>query len=114
MISLRKTYKLGIISIFVIGIILRLILFIKNPSFIYDESSLALNVIHHSYKDLFNGLDSLQVAPRLFLILSKFLYNALSPANDYFRDLTFRIIPFISGVCTLPLFYLFFKKISFL
>lgn len=112
MISLRKTYKLGIISIFVIGIILRLILFIKNPSFIYDESSLALNIIHHSYKDLFNGLDSLQVAPPLFLILSKFLYNALSPANDYFRDLTFRIIPFISGVCTLPLFYLFFKKIS--
>ena len=106
----ENIYKYGIITIFVIGIIFRITLFFINPSYFYDESSLILNVINLSFKDLFNGLSSLQVAPPFFLLLSKLIYEIISPENDYLRDLSFRIIPLISGIAVLPVFYFFLKK----
>ena len=105
-------FKYGIIGIFSLGLLLRITLFLKNPSLFYDETSLALNIINRTYSELFKGLDSLQVAPPFFLITTKFIYTIFSNQNDYLIDLSLRIIPFLSGVLVLPVFYRFISEIS--
>jgi hypothetical protein len=94
--------------IFLIGFGLRLKLFIYNPSFFCDETALVLNVINRSFSELFQGLDHMQVAPPLFLVTAKILYNILNIGDDlYARDLIFRIFPFVCGVVCIPLFMYF-------
>lgn len=47
-----KSYKWGLILLFGVGIILRLVLFLQNPSLWGDEAALALNVCNKSYEQL--------------------------------------------------------------
>lgn len=100
-----KFYKWGLILLFGFGIILRLVLFLQNSSLWGDEVALALNVCNKSYRDLFGGLDMLQASPVGFTIIVKFLLNCINPQSDYLRDLTLRILPFISGILIFPLFH---------
>jgi hypothetical protein len=94
--------------IFLIGFGLRLKLFIYNPSFFCDESALVLNVINRSFPELFQGLDHMQVAPPLFLVTAKILYNLLYAGDDlYARDLIFRTFPFVCSVVSIPIFIYF-------
>lgn len=109
---LRSYYNYIFAAVFGLGIFLRLILFIKNPSLFYDEASLALNITENSYTDLLKGLNYNQVAPPGFLLLSKFLYEILSPFNEYLRDLSLRIVPFISGIIVLPATYFFVSNLN--
>lgn len=107
----ERLYKSGLITIFAIGILWRIVLFIQNPSLWGDEAALAFNVCNKSYKELFGGLDILQASPVGFTIIVKFLLNCISPQTDCVRDFTLRIIPFISGVLAIPLFYYLVKLI---
>lgn len=98
--------------VFLIGLGLRLKLFIHNPSFFCDETALALNVIEKSFPELFQGLDHMQVAPPLFLVITKIFYNVLNAGDDlYARDLIFRIVPFVCGVASIPLFMYFVHRL---
>lgn len=101
----ERLYKYGLAAIFVIGILLRLVLFIQNASLWGDEAALAFNVCNKSYKELFEGLDFLQASPVGFTLMVKFLLNSFNPQSDYARDFVLRIIPFISGILVLPIFY---------
>ena len=101
----KNIYKLGLIIIFSLGILIRLYAFFRNISFWRDEACLALNIFERSYSELFKGLDYLQVAPPMFLICSKFLYSLFNPISDYFRDMVLRLIPMVSGIAAIPLFY---------
>lgn len=90
--------KYGITVIIVFGIVLRLFAYFRGISFWGDEAALALNVSEHSYSGLFKGLDYLQVAPPMFLVMSKILII------DNLRDFTLRLIPLVSGIAAIPLF----------
>lgn len=98
--------KYGITVIIVFGIVLRLFAYFRGISFWGDEAALALNVLEHSYSGLFKGLDYLQVAPPMFLVMSKFLII------DNLRDFTLRLIPLVAGIAAIPLFYKFVLMLS--
>lgn len=106
----EKFYKLALISIFAVGILLRIFVYCRNISFWGDEASIALNLINKSYLELFKGLDYLQVAPPGFLILSKFILNIFNPKIDYIRDLLLRFFPFVFSCLSLLVFYKFSKN----
>ncbi len=91
------------------GVLIRCFAYFRNLSFWGDEACLALNVMSKSYSELFKGLDYLQVAPPLFLVFSKALYQFINPVSVYVRDLTFRIIPFLAGLASIPCFYILLK-----
>ena len=83
-----------------IGSALRLVHYFHNCSLSIDESSLALNIIDRNYSELFKPLDYNQGAPIFFLLVQKFLTLSLN-ANE----LTLRLVPLISGIVSLILFY---------
>ena len=101
---MKKDYF--ILIIIFLGIILRLFAYFNGLSFWGDEAALALNVINKSYLELFKGLDYLQVAPPIFLVMSKFIML------DLLRDFSLRLVPLISGILSVPLFYKFILMFS--
>ena len=108
----EKFYKRGLILIFGLGILLRVVLFLVNPSLFADESALAINIYNKSFKELFGALDFLQASPVGFTIIVKSLITIFNPQSDYLRDLVLRIFPFISGMLSLPAFYYLVKLIK--
>lgn len=111
MINIKKDrlYRIIVVFIFVLGVFLRLYAYFRNISFWGDEACIALNIIERSYSGLFKGLDYLQVAPPMFLVCSKFIYQLINPISDFFRDMVFRLIPMISGIAAIPVFYRLIK-----
>ena len=85
------------------GIFLRLQLYFYNPGLHCDEASLALNLFDASYIDLFKPLIRLQVAPPLFLVISKYFYRLVNFNYTYdFSALMLRFIPLVSGIIAIP------------
>ena len=107
----KNIYNYGIITIVILGILIRCFAYFRNISFWGDEAALALNIMNKSYLELFKGLDYLQVAPPMFLVMSKFLYQILNPVYDCLRDLLLRWLPAAAGIAAIPLFYYFIKQI---
>ena len=106
-----KKINIGLGAIFLVGIILRFLVFEVNNCYIHDDAALANNIIGKSYIDFFiRGLDNCQVAPPLFACLSKFIYGFM-PKDYHVTDLCLKIIPFISGLISIPLFYILSKLI---
>lgn len=107
-INLTKMKKYWpLIVIFFIGLCLRVIPLMINPCYIHDDAALAINIITHSSSDFFSrGLDFCQVAPPFFLLISKFMYNIMPPKYEMI-DFGLKILPFISGIISIPLFYNF-------
>lgn len=105
-------YYVIVVSLFLLGFILRLKGFISNPSCWRDECALAWNIKFKSYVELFGPLRFLQVAPPFFLVASKFLANIFNAENTLkTRDLVLRLIPFVCGVLSIPVFYLVSKEL---
>ena len=91
--------------IFLIGIILRVIVFGANNCYVHDDAALAINIVNKSYLELFCGLEFCQVAPPLFLIISKFVYYIV-PKDYQIIDLCLKLLPFLSAIISIPLFYI--------
>lgn len=72
------TKKLLLLS----GILLASTQYLLNRSLFTDEAILALNIIHRSFYELLQPLDSIQVAPILFLLIEKF-FSFLIPNSEY-------------------------------
>ncbi len=105
-------YIVILLFVIMLGFYLRIKLFLLNPGLHHDEANLALNMMEHSYFDLFGPLDRNQVCPPFFLIFSKFIYNLVK--FNYcagFSDMLLKILPLISGLAVLPLFTLFLDSI---
>ena len=98
----RLFYSLAAIIIFT-GVFLRLRLWIFNPGLHCDEASLALNLFDTSFAGLFKPLIRLQVAPPLFLVLSKYFYRLVNiNYTPDFSDMMLRLIPLVSGIAAIP------------
>lgn len=97
-------YKLLIFICIAIGIFLRILFFSYNRPFWNDECALALNI--QTTWNFFQPLQYNQAAPQLFMYLSKLIYIAPPPE----KELLLRIIPLISSIITIMLFYILSKK----
>jgi hypothetical protein len=98
--------------IIVLGILIRLKLLLLNVPYGQDACALSSS-LNRNFLELFQPLDYFQVAPPVFMILSSFLVKILG--NNYAfetKDLILRLLPFICGVISMPLFYMLIKKIT--
>ena len=100
-------HTLSVIILIFIGIAIRLYFFLRNPALWLDEATLSLNIINRNYLELLKPLDTLQVAPIGFLLLVKLL-TVIFGTSEYML----RLLPFIAGISSIPLFYLLAKKIT--
>jgi hypothetical protein len=94
------------LALCILGIILRLVLYFDNRPFWADEAQLALNIRDRSFSGLTQHLDYCQAAPLGFLIAEKWLSLSLGN-NEY----VLRLIPLLSGVAALLLFWLLAKRL---
>src|SRR5262245_57859574 len=84
-----------------LGVLARIVRYAADRSLWRDECALAVNVIERSFAGLFEPLDHAQVAPLGFLVLSKAV-TAVFGSGEY----ALRLVPLLSGLASLPLFYL--------
>ncbi|MBN1593925.1 MAG: glycosyltransferase family 39 protein [Candidatus Coatesbacteria bacterium] len=91
-----KKQNLIVAGLVVLGIVVRLVVFLYNRGFWQDEASLALNLVDLSYSELLGRLENAQVAPPLFLIISKFM-GQLFGLSEY----SLRLLPLLSGCFSL-------------
>jgi len=91
----------AVVTILLLGALVRSIQYFGRPSMWFDELAMALNVQRHSLGQLVSHpLDLLQVAPAGFVGIIK-LSSALLGVNE----LGLRLLPFLSGLIALPLFW---------
>jgi 4-amino-4-deoxy-L-arabinose transferase-like glycosyltransferase len=96
-----------LLSVLVIGALLRLLLYVVRPGLHLDEARVALNVAGRSWLELIQPLDYDQTAPLLFLWATK-LFTVLGVVNE----LTLRALPFLASVALLPLVYLTARRLA--
>lgn len=101
----NRIYQIFLVLIMLFGILLRIKTFLIGRPLWHDECALALNVIGKSFLGFFAGLDNSQFAPPLFMLVSKIFTNIFG-GGEY----VLRILPFLCGILSIPLFYLFSKR----
>ncbi len=94
-----------LIGILALGIVLRLVSFVTDPSLRLDEVRIALNVATRSFGQLLPPLDYQQSAPPLFLWVEKALTVLFG-----LSDSTLRLFPLAAGVSLLLLTYGTFRR----
>jgi hypothetical protein len=82
-----------------LGLAFRAIQYAADRSLWFDESMLALNIIHRSAAGLTRTLDYAQAAPLGFLELEKLATYAFGES-----ELALRMLPLICGLASVPLF----------
>ena len=82
-----------------LGVAFRAIQYAADRSLWFDESMLALNVLHRSAAGLTRTLDFAQAAPLGFLELEKLATHAFGDS-----ELALRLLPFVCGLASVPLF----------
>ncbi len=82
-----------------LGLVFRIVQYASDRSLWFDESMLALNILHRSAAGLTRTLDFAQAAPLGFLELEKFATHAFGDS-----ELSLRLFPFLCGLASVPLF----------
>jgi len=82
-----------------LGLVFRIIQYAADRSLWFDESMLALNILHRSAAGLTRTLDFAQAAPLGFLELEKLATHAFGDS-----ELSLRVFPFVFGLVSVPLF----------
>jgi 4-amino-4-deoxy-L-arabinose transferase-like glycosyltransferase len=95
-----RAHRLLVLTLFVIGVTLRVVYYFSDPRFSPDEASLALNVMHRSYGGLLERLDFNQAAPPGFLMLQKLVVDAIGASPR-----AFRLAPLAASLGALVLVY---------
>lgn len=91
--------RVGLGLALALGVGLRALELLRNPSLWWDEASLALNIVQRSMVQLLGPLDHDQVAPPLFLAVEKALVTVFGS-----HELVLRAFPFLAGIVGLFLF----------
>lgn len=90
-----------------VGIFLRVVQYLLDRSLWIDEAFVALNIINRSYAELLQPLDYNQGAPFGFLVIEKFIVQVFGDS-----EYSLRLLPFISGIAALFLFYWVARRLS--
>lgn len=99
-------YHFLIATIALLGIIFRLKSYLYLPSLWHDECSLAVSIITRNISGMFMPLEHNQCAPLLFMMLTK-IVTALFGEGEF----QMRLIPFLSGILSIFVFYILSKKV---
>ncbi len=100
-------YRISFYFFIVLGIFLRLYRYLSNSSLWVDEAKLALNIVNSSFFDLLGPLiNPPQFAPVGFVLSTKFLTVVF-----FENELTLRLIPLISAILSIFLFFSICKKL---
>ncbi len=83
-----------------LGVLLRLTRYLDNRSLWIDEAFITLNILNKSFADFLGPLDLGQAAPVGWLVLQKLVVQAFGDS-----EYSLRLLPFLSGVASLFLFY---------
>jgi len=94
-----------VVSVLLIGFVLRIRQYLTGRSLWIDEAMLALNIVNRDFAGLFKPLDYDQGTPLGFLMIEKF-FNVLLGRNE----LVLRLFPLVVGLASLWLFYLLLKR----
>jgi len=95
----------AVISVLLIGFVLRIRQYLTGRSLWIDEAMLALNIVNRDFTGLFKPLDYDQGTPLGFLMIEKF-FNVVLGRNE----LVLRLFPLKAGLASLWLFYLLLKR----
>ncbi len=98
--SAAKRFTLVIYALIAMGLGLRCLAYVANPSFSLDEAQLGLNVIERSFGSLLNQLYFNQGAPSAFLETTKAATSLLGTT-----ELALRALPFAAALLAIPLFW---------
>lgn len=91
--------------IFIAGAYLRIKCLLFNGAFWYNEVELGDCVVNSPYINLFRGLDHIQIAPPLFLVVCKTLLQFFGISGDIEqRDIILRVFPCLCSIISIPLF----------
>jgi hypothetical protein len=102
-----QRFEMSVYFFIAVGIFLRLYRYLSNSSLWVDEAKLALNVVNSSFSDLLGPLmNPPQFAPVGFVLLTKCLTGVF-----FENELTLRLVPLISGILSIFLFFSICKKI---
>ena len=94
-----------VLAIICTGIYLRTALYIQQVPFWQDEINLSVNIVDRNLSDVFLPLIADQKAPPLFLLLTMIITKIKG-----ISFLSLRFIPYLSGIISIPLFYIFLKR----
>src|SRR4026207_734876 len=94
-----------VVSVLLIGFVLRIRQYLTGRSLWIDEAMLALNIVNRDFAGLFKPLDYDQGTPLGFLMIEKF-FNVLLGRNE----LVLRLFPLMAGLASLWLFYLLLTR----
>ena len=73
-----------VIVVIIAGIIIRTKLLFLNPSYWYDTCSLASN-LDKNFFDFFKPLENMQVAPPLFMVMSKLICSIFKELKNVWK-----------------------------
>src|SRR5574344_42081 len=105
----KKTYfYIILLFIFLIAIVLRLKTFLIGRPLWHDECSLSLSIVDRTFGGIFLPLEQSQKAPIGFMLISKLVTSILG-----IKEFSLRLLPFLSGIVSILIFYLFSKKILY-
>lgn len=94
-----------LVFILLSGMLIRLKVYLSGFTLWLDECSLSLSIMHRSIFGYFSPLEHTQSAPVLFMMATKAV-TSIFGINEF----SLRLIPFLSSILALPIFYFFSKK----
>lgn len=102
----RKNWYLYIIAaIFVLGIVLRTMVYVYNRPLWLDECQLSISLLSRNIFGFFSSLDYQQTSPPIFLMIVK-LFSLVFGIKEY----ALRMYSFICGLAAIFVFYKFSKQ----
>lgn len=102
----KHWFNFIILSIILLGVILRAMGYLSLPSLWHDECSLAVSIITRNISGMLLPLEHNQCAPVIFMVLTKFVTMIFGEG-----ELQLRLIPFLSGILSIIVFYFLSKKV---
>lgn len=98
-IDLKRVFYWVVVAIIILGIALRLLMYVQNRSLFIDEACLSSQIVDRTYAGLFDNFE-FQYAPPLFAV-------GLKAMTDLFgsHEYALRLIPLIASIIGLLLFY---------
>lgn len=97
--------RAAVLTLLLLGALLRIRQYLAGRSLWVDEAMLALNIVNRGFAGMFMPLDYDQGAPIGFLLVEK-IFNSILGKNE----LALRLFPLLVGLLSLWLFYLLLKR----
>lgn len=105
--AIDMVLKAATLIIILMGVGVRIAVYLQNRNLFIDEANLARNVFERDMVDLAAPLSYEQYAPPVFLWVTKLFTSIFG-----YGELAFRIFPLLAGIAALYLMYLVLKELT--